>query len=104
MTWVLELCLQHFQEHCGQKKLELPPWLYVTLTTLLCFGAFPVQEGCFETGRVNWKLRKMIKVSGHRTCEERLRELSLCSQAKRRLRGDITVCGNLKRMATKVMV
>lgn len=89
----------------ARRSWNFPPPLYVTLTTLLCFGAFPVQEGCFETGRVNWKLRKMIKVSDHRTCEERLRELSLCSQAKRRVRGDtITVCGNLKRMVTKVMV
>lgn len=31
----------------------------------------------------------MVRVSDHMTCEERLREMSLYSQAERRVRGDI---------------
>lgn len=47
----------------------------------------------------------MVRVSDHMACAEGLRESSLCSQAKIRVRGDIlTVCSNLKRIATKVMV
>lgn len=95
---------QHLQEQCGQKKLVFSLLISVLLGLVLCFGAFPGQEGCFETGKVNWRLRKMIVVSDHMTCEERLRELSLCSQVKRVRGGTVTVCDNLKKTATKVMV
>lgn len=76
----------------------------LSVTCTVCFGAFPVQEACFETGKVSWRLRKMVRVSGHMTCEERLRELSLCSQAERVREGTVTTCSNLKRIATEVMV
>lgn len=61
--------------------------LGVTWTTLFCFGTFQNQGGCFETGKVSRRLRKVVSVSDRMTCEERLRELSLCSQAERRVRG-----------------
>lgn len=97
VTGVLEVCLQHLQE---QKNLVFFLWLGIAGTTLVFWG-LPSSAGLFWS----WRPRKMVRISDHMTCEERLRDLSLCRRIKRRVRGDVvTVCSNLTRTATKVMV
>lgn len=47
-------------------------------------------------GNIQWKATKMMKELEHISCKEQLGELGLPSLEKRRLRGILSTCINLK--------
>lgn len=68
-----QLCIAHCLQWPGSvpwapggavwpKEAGVPLQTSVTRPLVLCFGSFPDQECCYETGKIQWRLKKMAGV------------------------------------------